>query len=270
MDFDKNTTYESNINVGRTVEVSCTHCSAKTKHTIYANYFLHYSDSVYSFDDYTDYQIIQCNGCSSIRFRKVSWDSENLEIDYDEDRRGDLNSIVRDVLYPPMRTDKNRLSDDEQEPLSDFLRHIYSETNDAIASELPLLAAAGLRAIIETICTDLINKEEEENKKENLKEYKVKINIERKNNEGNLEKKSVNLCEQSLSKKIDWIIDEGYLPKSSKDMLTTIKKFGNDSVHDIKQQSIKDLERALKVLETMIRTLYIHNEKFILKASGLS
>lgn len=268
MNSDGYTTYERNTEVGRTVEVLCTKCSGKTEHTIHANYLSNYSysDSGNSFDGCTDYQIIQCNGCKLIRFREVSSNSEDLYPYYDDNGETQVECRQYETIYPPRRTDKKRLSDDEQWSLPDFLRNIYSETNNAIASGLPLLAAAGLRAITETICNDFINKKEQENKKETPKVFKVKVTIEIKNSEGISKTISVNLCERSLPEKIDWLVNEGYLSKSSNPILKVIKGFGDDSVHHIKPQSIKDLERALEVLETMMRTLYIHNEKFISKS----
>lgn len=89
------------------------------------------------------YQICQCKGCETVRFRKVSWDS----MDWDPET-GDPMEHVQ--IYPEV-SQSNRLPIETDE-LPKSVKHIYSETITAFNAGALTLAGGGLRAIVEAIC----------------------------------------------------------------------------------------------------------------------
>ena len=89
------------------------------------------------------YQICKCRGCDTVRFRRESSNSE--EIDWET---GQSMSSVS--IYPEFKpTNRNPL---EMDGLPDRVEHIYRETIKALNAGAFTLAGGGLRAIVEAVC----------------------------------------------------------------------------------------------------------------------
>ena len=91
------------------------------------------------------YQICKCLGCDSVRFREVTWFSE----DYDPETGQPEERIC---IYPEVFKDGHIGVASKDFPAS--IRRIYSETVKAINCGAPILTGGGLRAIVEAICQD--------------------------------------------------------------------------------------------------------------------
>lgn len=229
------TKFELNQNINKKEKVLCNQCGRKTNHTIRANYEEIYSEEegAWSFYANIDYQIIQCDGCDSISFRQQSMNSEDFEyVDY-YNGNYDCEPIVQENIYPQRKVVKHSFDTGELFMLPSGCREIYEETEIAIANKQLLLAAIGLRSLIETICKH--------------QEQEGRICFPAKSN---------------LVTKIEKFIEHGFLPQISKDILDSIRTMGNDAVHDVKKQPIEQIELAFQVLETLLRTLYVHPQKF--------
>ena len=122
--------------------LDCPDCGQKTAHEVMAGAILNYEngDGVNSIQITDIHQIIKCNGCYFIRYRKIYYDPN-----YSYPDEPDIS------IYPAKRKTLNK-------DIPDFLERIYEETNSALANELPILVTIGLRSMIEAICKDIIKK----------------------------------------------------------------------------------------------------------------
>jgi len=141
-----------NHEVGDKIKVSCSVCRRKTNHEILANANErgksedYGSGFVYEWDD--DYQIVQCCGCDSIRFRKTHTNSE----DYFQLPDGDDSICMVEEIYPISHTTRLAIKDSEFLPKA--LESIYNETLKALNAGMNILTGIGIRAIIETVCNE--------------------------------------------------------------------------------------------------------------------
>lgn len=125
----------------------CKECNRETSHKIIVSY----DESGYedcgggnSVDWYNGNQIIQCLGCETVSFRKVSTFSEDIEYDHDGPYQPET------VKYYPARS--QGLSSIETYLLPPEVQGVYAETILAIENEQHILAGIGIRAIVETVC----------------------------------------------------------------------------------------------------------------------
>lgn len=140
---------EVNKSAGTVIDVQCGSCKRLTKHRVLAsvdengeNWF-----GSNSFQHWSEYQVIMCQGCEIIGFRSTSTNSEDW--DFDEHDAVVLNETIN--LYPS-REGRNSLKDTYLLPTN--VQRIYEETIKAMNNSQPVLAGIGIRAIVETVCKD--------------------------------------------------------------------------------------------------------------------
>jgi Domain of unknown function (DUF4145) len=165
------------------------------------------------------YQIVRCRGCETISFRSVSSNSEDLDYAYD----GELEYLERKEVYPPRLAGRPKLKDDGLLPYD--VENIYKETHAALCTNLPILAAVGIRALVEAVCA------EEEAKGANLE------------------------------KRIDSLVASGVLTPSGAQILHGLRFMGNEAAHEIKRHSPSTLGTAFDVAENLLQNVYILPEK---------
>jgi hypothetical protein len=215
------------------VKVFCSQCKGETNHVVMQSVDCtgeeeigYDQDHAVTIDWSNNYQIIQCQGCDSVTFRHVSWFSEA------EYECGDGTSTL---LYPK-RSDKTR-------PIKDYynvpttLRRIYRETLECFNGDSLTLCAAGLRAMIEGICSD-------QNVSDGPVQVKKKdrtVQTERRNN---LEGKIAGLCEK------------GILTQGNATILHEHRFLGNEAVHELNQPSPDELALAIDIMEHTLDALY--------------
>jgi hypothetical protein len=216
------------------IKVHCQQCGRKTLHTIQASYEEHYCEisQYFSFNGQTNYQIIQCNGCEFVSFREIYWNSEDYEEYIDDDGALSGKPTIMEKFYPNLISG-SRFQSHELSYLPDACRAIYLETEFALVNQQLLLAAIGLRALIEAICEH----------EEMLKNIQF-------------------TSKEKLFNKIDKMLEKGLLPQGAREILHSIRTMGNDSVHKVEKQNIEQLKLAFSVLETLLRTLYVHTGQF--------
>lgn len=127
----------------------CPQCARNTKHTVLASVAevgdIDGPDISYRHE----HDIVQCDGCETICFRKESMNSE--------DRDWDDNAIVTVESYPEPKPEERSGAayiTDEVYSMPGIVQSIYSETLTAIRQDLPILAGIGIRAIVEATCHD--------------------------------------------------------------------------------------------------------------------
>jgi hypothetical protein len=129
--------------------VSCSQCHGETRHKVLSSVDISADDDEYGIYYWEQNQIIQCQGCETISFRRGSSNSEDLVWD-DETK----NSVpeVREEIYPSRVAGRHKLNKTYFLPLK--VASIYEETHSALCNKLPVLAGIGIRALIETVCKE--------------------------------------------------------------------------------------------------------------------
>ncbi|HEX8595369.1 MAG TPA: DUF4145 domain-containing protein [Pseudomonas sp.] len=159
-------------------------------------------------------QIIQCLGCEEISFRVESSNSE----DWDHDDSGDAYWVSTVTFYPG-RVVGSKIIDHASLPFD--IEQIYRETRSALDNDLLIISGIGIRAILDTICSD----------------------VEAKGR--NLELKIDNLHARSL------VTEEGV------QTLHKIRVLGNHAAHRGKAPTKNQLLLALEVIEHILIGTYI-------------
>lgn len=200
------------------ISVECTKCSGRTSHTSLAAVDVHGTegDNGYSFEWHTEHQVVQCLGCKSISYRVVSSNSEECY----HDEHGDTVYAESVKLYPPRIAGAKGLGD-QTVYLPQKVRQVYEETLSALSVDARVLAAIGLRALIETVC----------------KEKKA---------EGG-----------DLFKNIDSLVEKRVLTPVGADILHKIRTLGNAAAHEVKPHSGGQLSLALDIVEHLLKDVFI-------------
>lgn len=198
---------------GIELNAPCAECGKKTVHKALAQVQLKFEDQ--DFTGYTDYYIVECGGCKTVSFCEESSNSE--DIDYNLD--GEPEHTVTQKVYPSRVAGRSLLADLQLIPHG--VAGIYTQTHEAIAGKLSILAGIGLRAIVEAVC----------------KEKGVKG--------------------RDLTSRIDGLVGEGVITKSGAEILHSIRLMGNDSAHEVKANTDDELTTALEVVEHLLLGVYV-------------
>lgn len=210
-------------NVDGKFDMPCEHCAQETKHVIAASFEENGDEEVGDYNSVswtTKSQVVQCLGCESVSFRRTTSHSE----DYDIDENGGMSYAVHTQFYPH-RAKIRELVDFIALPLG--IQDIYQETVQAIDSDLRILAAIGIRAIIETICSDL-----------SVKGRTLEIKIGK-------------LQEMSL------------VTKDGAKLLNKLREVGNDAAHKVSRLTEEQLHVALKVVNNVLEGTYLIPDQMI-------
>jgi len=190
--------------------LDCTKCKQSTNHDI-----LH-AENVSNYDEDSgihwgaEYQMIQCRGCETISFAEHSWNSE------DEDPEGQpIHSLV---LYPS-RTIRKPI--ESYYYLPDKVRKVYQETLTALSNKAPILAAIGIRAVVEAVCKDK------------------------------------GCTGHNLEDNIDLLVQKGHLADDQADFLHLQRFMGNTAAHEIAPPEQTELTAALDIAENLLTNLYV-------------
>jgi len=194
------------------VKALCASCKKVTNHTILAEHET--SGDNYDGDIrwWRTCQIIQCLGCDDISFQDASTCTE----DFDPQTGQPIESVD---LYPSRTEGREPMSSYEEFP--GRTKRVYLETLKALNNQTPILAAIGLRALIESICL----------------EQKTKA--------------------KNLAKGIDELADMGLLSKKQAEFLHNHRFMGNEAAHEIVAPKPEHLVAALDIAETLLKTIYI-------------
>lgn len=190
----------------------CRECKRETNHAIVAEHALTGGDAEYGIQWWDNFEIVECQGCETVSFRHVSANTEN--VDY---QTGQLEQFIK--LFPDVAKNREPISDLEEFP--PLTRRVYLETLTALSGNAPILAAIGIRAIIESICKDL------------------------------------NTGKKNLEKNIDALADLGHLSKKQAELLHNHRFMGNVAAHEIQPPKPASLIAALDIAETLLKTIYI-------------
>jgi hypothetical protein len=198
----------------------CRNCKGERNHKIVSE-----KKTGGSYDDYlqwSDYfYIIECLGCNNISFLKIYSDTEMMY--YNEDGEPDYADKIE--IFPLYLENLEELSHTYYLPPK--IRIIYNETVSALKSKLYLLAAGGLRAIIEATCNHL----------------KIK--------------------KADLSVRIDLLHEKGHLSLNESKRLHSIRFLGNDALHEIEIPNKGQINILLEIVNHLLENLFIQDKKLV-------
>ena len=215
------------------MKVFCNSCKRITNQEVLKSIETRIDDDDAQITFVDTYEIIKCLGCEEISFRHDSTNSDA----YDPET-GEHYENVR--LYP-IRSDKTL-------PLKPYynvpaiVRNIYRETIDAFNNELNLLCAAGLRAIIESICNN---------------EMVIDGPVIRTSKDGT--NKVVRA--KDLMGKINGLHEKGVITKKQVDILHEHRYLGNEALHALDTPHKSVLQIAIEIIENVLDLLYEIDQK---------
>ena len=198
------------------IKIKCRLCKHKTNHTVLASEHVSYDEYIkkidYHIDHLHEYQITKCDGCETVSFRIVYTCSDERDMDTGE-------YLETEWLYPEIDEIKEPIEGYDKFPYK--TKEIYKETLKAINNNSKILAAIGLRALIESIC------------------------IER------------NTTSRILKDKIEELYTQDLLSKSQCQFLHKLRFLGNEAAHEILPPNESVLSSSLEIAETLLKTIYI-------------
>lgn len=191
--------------------IDCSKCRRKTNHKV-LGYVENRSEPGEDLQWTQQHYLAQCAGCEAYCYAIHTFTEE----DYDP---GAKEQVGTWQVFPPASDGRSLMDYYEELPQQVF--GIYQEVVGAINAELSLVAAIGLRTLIESIC------------------------IERKVSSGNLQKS------------IDELASDGVLASKQTEVLHKIRFLGNIAAHQIREAQPGELLAALEIAESMLKTIYV-------------
>jgi hypothetical protein len=138
---------------GHKIKCACRVCRRTTKQVILAEVTEYGSvkprlNDPYEIDWMSEYQILQCQGCEALSFRRANSSSDYPPVEIEP---GQWEDGVQEDIYPsPM----GRIPVSDAMLLPEKVERIYEETLYALNYRQQVLCGIGIRAIIEAICKD--------------------------------------------------------------------------------------------------------------------
>jgi hypothetical protein len=134
-----------------TRKAHCNPCGGSTNHTIRAVVEKSWEadvDDSYSIHGGDRFALLECLGCESVRMLHESWHSESTD--------ADGAPAIDEVYYPPskFRPEPEWISQLSEQKLS--IARIFDEVYVAFLNNSTILAAMGVRAIIEAVMIDKV------------------------------------------------------------------------------------------------------------------
>jgi hypothetical protein len=209
---DSEKTTFSIIAGGEILKLPCNECCRVTRHQVMTGVRADYewTDGHNSVDGKTDTHLVQCQGCEVVSTYRESSNTEDRDWESGEYH-------VTTAHYPPRDAHRARF---ESHQLPAGLQGVYLETLKAINEGQPILAAIGVRAMVEAICTD-------------------------QGAEG-----------RTLEIRIDALRDRNLVTIDGAKCLHMLRTAGNNAAHEVKRHTGEQLLVAMGVVENIIEATY--------------
>lgn len=212
------------IHASDRTEAICKACLVQTTHIVLQAVARERISSDGQINWYDDYEIIKCAGCGDISFRHTFVADDDL-IQVGEDTFVP-NEHVR--YYPPRLAGVRRI--DGWEYLPHSVRLVFEEAFSALESGLPLMAAIGMRAIIEATCVD-----------KGLSDKSGRVNLETMLNR---------------------MLEKGMISRPQYTRLMVLKNQGNDAAHRFPYIQLDDLKTAMTEVMHLLYDQYVGPSSF--------
>lgn len=204
----------------KVVLVPCATCRTNTNHTVVLSVEVRQEVFNGEIMGWTSFQTVRCLGCESFSFRRTHQNTEDFYFDDD----GEQIPFETSEVYPPRAVGRQKLEGSGLLP--DGIRAIYDESYKALCSEIPILSAVGIRALVEAVCQE-------------------------ENAQG-----------RHLEKQIDDLVNKQVLGRAGAKVLHKLRIMGNKSVHEMKRHDTRTLGIAFDVVENLLREVYIFPAEF--------
>jgi Domain of unknown function (DUF4145) len=192
------------------INIYCGECKRRTIHNVIA------VDSIGADSDQDpwgeNHYLCRCAGCETHCYAVAGWSMDTYVPELGEHQ-------YQWKTYPNSKDERHSISDVNKLPSK--VKTIYGEVVAAVNSQLSLLAAIGLRALIESVCNDQ------------------------------------NVTGKNLMMKIDEMCTKGILSKSQADILHGHRFLGNAAAHEVESAGREELLAALEIAESVLRTIYV-------------
>jgi len=220
--------FTENGTKGKLLKVICQKCKIETNHlvltSIEENGFEE-PDDEYSFDWHSTHQIIKCMGCNNVSFRI---ESTNSEMNPDEK--------PEEIFYPEISKDTIFIKDFSDLP--NDINRMYHETIDCYNNNILTLCGAGIRSLVEAICSE---------------KKIISGNVEEKDSNGNtirIKRK------RNLEGKINGLFENGILTKENATILHEHRSLGNETLHEMSVPNKESLKIAINIIEGILEFIY--------------
>ena len=180
------------------------------------------------------WEILECCGCHEVSLRETWINSEDI------DENGPYPHVT---YYPPRGLGKRPLR--RFEHTSWELRNIYKETIEAFNHDLYILAAAGVRALVEAVCGEL-----------GVESGQIPVCDKDGNPRKDATGAPVTRRSDRLEGKINGLAAEGHLSPKHARMLHAHRFLGNDAVHSLGSPSAEQLSAAIEVVEHTLENVF--------------
>ena len=196
------------------VKAHCNSCLKETNHVLVAEKKVVWEDEDDGSDGELRYEIVSCCGCDSVGFRRVTTDCFHLN------KQGDPREKIEYFPSAISRRKPEWLSGSfwvEHGEIESLLNEIYV----AIHEDLRVLAATGIRTVIDMVITEKV---------------------------GDL---------GNFPSKLSAIEKSGFISPSNREFLEVTIDAGSASAHRGFKPSQKDLNLLLDITENLISSIYI-------------
>lgn len=218
--------------MSKSLKVYCNTCNGTTNHVVLHTEEREERDDNEGYYSQSTWEIIRCLGCDDTSFRHSYWFSE----DYDPETGRAIDHIT---LYPSRSNETIEIKPFYNVPR--VVRSIYNETLEAYNNNLRILSAAGLRAIIEAICSH-----EEITGGMVAQTVKGVTKLVRKSN---------------LEGKINGLNEKGIITLKQAAILHEHRYLGNEALHEHDAPSKETLRIAIEIIELVLDSLYEIDQK---------
>jgi hypothetical protein len=236
-------------------KVYCSKCKHKTNHKIIQKH----EEQSSTYEDiqwHTKWCIVQCLGCDEKAFVRQYGDEDTWEMDLQTEERvwKDIFTVYPEEPKVPTVKEKVlqslKLKPRKFQHVDKEILELYVQTLEVFNLQYNILCAAGLRTLIEAICSKTnITGGKLYNEKKELK----------------ISKKGKEIFSQSLEGKIYGLYENQFILWEHCRILQEIRDIGNDAVHEIKPPNLLALRKAVIIIENVLEIIYELEKQSLLK-----
>ena len=192
----------------------CNTCGRTTNHDVLTVVEQSIYDPVLSTS--LTHRVVQCRGCETLTAQILKTDEMSHTTD---PQTGEVVQIYDIDYFPPRQAGRKVLQHAYELPQN--IGFVYKEVLSALFGNMRMLAAVGLRTLVEAICNDQ------------------------------------RAAGKSLVEKINQLRDTKVITPAGADILHRVRVLGNTATHEAGPQPIRDLWEALDVVEHTLASVYI-------------
>lgn len=232
-------------------KIYCKKCRINTNHGILAKHEENFP-AENGFVEEEVYMISICLGCDTVNFVVTYTNSSMIRYFGPDD--DDNEQIYDYIVFPSQPKEETIYLNSHRERafnnLPEMLQVLYHEVIIAYNSQMYLLAAIGLRMLVEGVCKDL-----------DIKDGPV-LDQETGNNKCN--DKGEEVRSKNLVGQINGMIEKGVIVQTQARILHEIRDLGNQTAHELIRPKEKIILSAITIIEDILHVIY-ELEKFSIK-----